>query len=265
MTEPTVKPGTEPVRERWRFWLTTLLVFALIGAAIFVPILRKRMKRAARLQQQSAEQARRELMEAVPVNPADPRVKATLFWLSDTDNSVLAPVVVELPLSLDPVLRAKQVLNTLLAGPVDVELRTLPPDAVLLAFYILPDGTAIADFSEALATSIPSGISSEQLAVESMARTLEANVPPVKRLKILIQGQEVETLAGHVDLTGTFAVNADASPAQSNSPAAPTGGKTDALIREPSPLTPDPSAVKLAQRNGIPKTIRRVGNGQYQR
>jgi hypothetical protein len=29
----------------------------------------------------------------------------------------------------------------------------------------------------------------------------------VQRLKILIHGQEVETLAGHLDLTGTFLVN----------------------------------------------------------
>jgi len=114
---------------------------------------------------------------------------------------------VELPLSSDPVLRSKQVLNTLLAGPVDAELRTLPPDAVLLAFYLLPNGTAIADFSEALATAMPSGIQSEQLAVDSITRTLEANVPGVQRLKILIHGQEVETLAGHLDLTGTFLVN----------------------------------------------------------
>jgi hypothetical protein len=114
---------------------------------------------------------------------------------------------VELPLSNDPVLRSKQVLNTLLAGPVDVDLRTLPPDGVLLAFYLLPDGTAVADFSEALGTSIPSGIESEQLAVESITRTLEANVPQVQRLKILIHGQEVDTLAGHLDLTQTFPVS----------------------------------------------------------
>jgi hypothetical protein len=134
-------------------------------------------------------------------------VKTKLFWASDTNDSTLVPVTVDLPLSNDPVLRAKQVLNTLLAGPVDAELRTLPPEAVLLAFYLLPDGTAIADFSEALATSIPSGIASEQLAVNSIARTLEANVPQVRRLRILIHGQEVETLAGHLDLTGTFIVN----------------------------------------------------------
>jgi sporulation and spore germination protein len=246
VTEPITELVTPPVKERWKFWLTTLLVFVVVGAAISVPIIRRRMKRAARQQQQSEEQARRELVQTVPLNPTDARVKAKLFWLSDSDSSVLAPVTVELPLASDPVLRSKQVLNTLFAGPVDVELRTLPPDAVLLAFYILPDGTAIADFSEALATSIPSGIASEQLAVDSMARTLEANVPEVKRLKILIHGQEAETLAGHVDLTGTFVVHADGTQTPANPAAAPAAGKVGAIL-VPT-LTAGSGAVKLAQR-----------------
>ena len=197
---------------RWKFWVIGGLVFVLVATAVFVPILRRRVKRAARLQQESEEQARRELTQPVPINPGDPRVKAKLFWAADVEGSALAPVVVELPLSNDPVLRSKQVLNVLLAGPVDAELRTLPPDAVLLAFYLMPDGTGIADFSEALATSIPSGIASEQLAVDSITRTLEASVPQVQRLKILIHGQEVETLAGHLDLMGAFVVNT--KPAQ---------------------------------------------------
>ncbi len=192
---------------RWKFLLIGGLVFIVLAAAIFVPILRRRVKRAARLQQQSEEQARRELTQPIVINPGDPRVKTKLFWASDANDATLVPVTVDLPLSSDPVLRSKQVLNTLLAGPVDAELRTLPPDAVLLAFYLLPDGTAIADFSEAMATSVPSGIVSEQLAVNSIARTLEANVPQVQRLKILIHGQEVETLAGHLDLTGAFVVS----------------------------------------------------------
>lgn len=249
MTGPMSELATQPVKDRWKFWLATLLVFVVVGAAISVPIIRRRMKRAARQQQQSEEQARRELVQTVPMNPSDPRVKAKLFWLSDSDSSTLAPVTVEFPLSSDPVLRSKQVLNTLLAGPVDIELRTLPPDAVLLALYILPDGTAIADFSEALATSIPSGIASEQLAVDSMARTLEANVPEVKRLKILIHGQEVETLAGHVDLTGTFVVHADATQPRANPAAASVPGAAGKVAAMVVPtLTAGNSAVKLAQR-----------------
>jgi len=38
-------------------------------------------------------------------------------------------------------------------------------------------------------------------------------VPQVQRLKILIHGQEVETLAGHLDLTGAFVVNTKAAQA----------------------------------------------------
>jgi hypothetical protein len=231
---------------RWKFWVIGGLVFVLVATAIFVPILRRRVKRAARLQQQSEEQARRELTQPIAINPGDPRVKTKLFWAADAETSTLTSVVVELPLSNDPVLRSKQVLNVLLAGPVDAELRTLPPDAVLLAFYLLPDGTGIADFSEALGTSIPSGIASEQLAVDSITRTLEANVPKVQRLKILIHGQEVETLAGHLDLTGAFVVNTKAGQ-QVVLPAANPPSTV------PAALTPDKTPGKLAQPESKPK------------
>jgi hypothetical protein len=208
---------------RWRTWLLAGLSLAVIVGAIYLPILRRRLQLAAKLRQQTTEQARRELTQTIPVNPGEPRVKAKLFWASGNGDGTLVESTVELPLSNDPVLSSKQVLNTLLAGPVDAELRTLPPDAVLLAFYLLPNGTAIADFSEALATATPSGIQSEQVAVDSITRTLEANVPRVQRLKILIHGQEVETLAGHLDLTGTFLVNTkgvQVAPAAGPAPAA---------------------------------------------
>jgi len=123
---------------RWRSWLIGGLVVAVLAAAIYFPILRRRVKRAAKLQQQSEEQARRELTQPIAINPGDPRVKTKLFWASDTIESTLVAVTVELPLSNDPVLRSKQVLNTLLAGPVDAELRTLPPDACCSRFIYCP-------------------------------------------------------------------------------------------------------------------------------
>jgi spore germination protein GerM len=192
---------------KWRLWLAGGLLAAVIGAALYFPALRRQVNKAATMTEKTAEQARRELLPPVPVSSGEPRVKAKMFWGSTADDGTLVPVTVELPLSSDPTLRAKEILNTLLAGPVDPEARTLPPDAALLAFYILPDGTAVADFSEALANSIPSGIQSEELAVNSIARTLEANVPQARRLRILIHGQEVETLAGHLDLTQAFQVS----------------------------------------------------------
>ncbi len=224
---------------RWRWWFLAALLVAVVIAAIYLPILRRNIRQAAKLQQRSEEQARRELTQPTVLNPSDPKVKAKLFWASGADDGTLSAVTVELPLSNDPVLRAKQVLNTLLAGPVDTELRTVPPDAALLAFYLLPDGTAIADFSEALATSIPSGIESEQMAVDSIAKTLEANVPKVRRLKILIHGQEVETLAGHLDLSQAFLVNANVSPG-------PRAAATPPPAAAAPALTPTAAPVKLA-------------------
>jgi sporulation and spore germination protein len=226
----------------WRKLVLGGLVVAVVAAAIYFPILKRRMQRAARLQQQSEEQARRELTLATPVNPGQPRVKTTLYWASSSEDGSLAATAVELPLSNDPVLRAKQVLNTLLAGPVDTELRTLPPDAVLLEFYLLPEGTGVADFSEALATSIPSGIQSEQLAADSITRTLEANVPQMQRLKILIHGQEMDTLAGHLDLTGTFVVNTKPAQMPAKAPLSATVPGT------PSPASAAPAAAGKERR-----------------
>ena len=225
---------------RWRIWFLGALFLAVVVAAIYLPILRRNIRQAAKLQQRSEEQARRELTQPTVINPSDPKVKAKLFWASGADDGTVSPVTVELPLSNEPVLRAKQVLNTLLAGPVDTELRTVPSDAALLAFYLLPDGTAIADFSEALGTSTPSGIQSEQMAVDSIARTLEANVPKVQRLKILIHGQEMETLAGHLDLSQAFPVNANAG-------SRPRAAATPAPAVAPTALTPAAATVKLAE------------------
>jgi spore germination protein GerM len=217
----------------WRNWVLAGLAVAVLVAAIYFPFLKRKLKTTAKVVQPSEEQVRRELTQPILQNSSDPIVKARMFWISGDDESALAGTNVELALSKDPVLRSKQVLNTLLAGPVDSDLRTLPADAALLAFYVLPDGTAVADFSEALATATPSGIQSEQLAVDSIARTLEANVPQVRRLKILIHGQELDTLAGHVDLTQYFVVNTKA--------AQPVSGPLGSSAKPPTAASPAPA------------------------
>jgi hypothetical protein len=173
----------------------------------------------------SEEQARRELLAASSSAPTDARVQAKIFWAAGPDR--IAPVQVAMPLSSEPVKRAKQVLNELITDAPAADQRTLPADAVLLGFYVLPDGTAIADFSDALASETPSGILSEQMAVDSIRQTLENNVTGLSRLKILIHGQEVETLAGHVDLTGFFDLNSPAAPA----PTTPTALSTPSGVK----------------------------------
>jgi hypothetical protein len=169
----------------------------------------------------------------VPIStPTDVQVQAQMFWLSASSPAALEATPLQLPLSADPVERSKQLLIALIVKPPTPERRTLAADATLLAFYIQPDGTAIADFSDELSSGTPSGILSEQLAVDSITQTLGANVPGITQLKILIHGQEADTLAGHVDLTGLFPVP---QPAPANPPATPAPASAPAA--SPSPAT----------------------------
>jgi len=208
----------------FRITLAILAVAVLIGL-ISLRSLHRRIQRLS-VAPTSEEQARRELLAASTSAPTDARVQAKIFWAAGPDR--IAPVQVAMPLSTEPVKRAKQVLNELITDAPAADQRTLPADAVLLGFYVLPDGTAIADFSDALASETPSGILSEQMAVDSIRQTLENNVTGLNRLKILIHGQEVETLAGHVDLTGFFDLNPPAAPV----PATPAGVSTQSGAKQ---------------------------------
>src|SRR5258708_23690648 len=77
---------------RWRWWFLGALFLAVVIAAIYLPILRRNIRQAAKLQQRSEEQARRELTQPTVVNPSDPRVKAKLFWASGADDGTVSAV-----------------------------------------------------------------------------------------------------------------------------------------------------------------------------
>jgi hypothetical protein len=201
--------------------LCVLVVFGLIT----LPSLRQAIQRVSG-NQRTEEQARRDVMQIPISTPTDVKVKAQMYWLSATSPVSLEATTIELPLSADPVERAKQLLIALIADAPTPKQRTLPPDAILLAFYLQPDGTSVADFSDALSAETPSGIQSEQLTVDSIVQTLGANVSLIRQLKILIHGQEVETLAGHLDLSGLFTVPS-AVAAALPVPLAPSLGQSD--------------------------------------
>lgn len=202
-----------------KIFLGALAVLVLIGL-ISLRSLHQRVERLAETQA-AEEKARREVLAPPIITATDVKASAQIYWAAGPEK--IAPVTIELALSADPVQRARQVLHALMEDPPTPQQRTTPPDAALLAFYILPDGTAIADFSDSLASDTPSGIVSEGQVVNSIVRTLASNVPSIRRLKILIHGQEVDTLAGHIDLTGFFDVNLNASLASATNPASTTG------------------------------------------
>lgn len=201
---------------------TTIAILAalVVLGLITLPGLRQAIQRMNRTPK-TEEQARREVMQVPISTPTDVKVQAQMYWLSSSTPASLEATSIEIPLSADPVERSKQLLNALITMAPAPERRTLPADTTLLAFYIQPDGTGIADFSDALSVGTPSGILSEQLAVDSIAQTLGANMTGIQKLKILIHGQQAETLAGHLDLFGLFPVSAPAAGTIATAPDTP--------------------------------------------
>jgi hypothetical protein len=202
--------------------LAALVVLVAIGL-ISVGGLWRRVQRLEETPK-SEEEARQEVLAPPISTSSDVNTNAKIFWAAGPDS--IAPVNVAMPLSADPVERSKQLLQELITKPPSPAERTIPADAALTDFYILPDGTAVADFSDALSSDLPSGILSESMAVNSIVDTLASNVSGPLRLKILIHGQEVDTLAGHVDLTGFFDLTPPgaAGPAPPGDPPSPAAG-----------------------------------------
>ncbi len=98
--------------------------------------------------------------------------------------------------------RAKQILMELISGPSRADLLSvLPPGTHLRQVYVTADGTAWVDFSDELKTGLGGGSFQELLTVYSVVDSVVFNVPEIRRVGFLIDGQPIDTLNGHVDLT----------------------------------------------------------------
>jgi hypothetical protein len=201
-----------------------VLLFAGVIAGVFYFHVLQRRVLGLRESEAMEQQARSDVIVPPITTPTDAAAPAQIYWASADVPGQLDPVTVQISLSADPAQRSRQLIRELVDSPPTAAQRTLPPGVILLAFYLLPDGTGLADFSDNISTETPSGILSESVVVDSILRTLAANVSSLRRLKILIHGQAAETLAGHVDLTGFFEVPpAIAPPAKATAPVAPSG------------------------------------------
>ena len=97
--------------------------------------------------------------------------------------------------------RAKQIVADLISGPSTSEAtRALPRGTRLRQVYVMPNGVAYLDFSADLAEGIGGGSMEELLTVYSIIDSVVLNVQEIKRVWILIDGQPVESLNGHIDL-----------------------------------------------------------------
>jgi Spore germination protein len=113
-------------------------------------------------------------------------------------NFYLKPVLYRVNNDRDLHVRA---LEALFAGPSEQSklLPVFPKETKVLGLTI-KDGIAYVNLNQS-AAKLNVGSSTENLAVASIVNTL-TKFPDVFRVKILIEGKDAESLAGHVDITG---------------------------------------------------------------
>jgi spore germination protein GerM len=141
------------------------------------------------------------LLPATPAGPMTPgeKKKVILFFASENDD-LLHPEDREIEAGPTPAQEAARVLEELIRGSKGSYLSTLPPATKLRQVYITTDGTAYADFSKELSADHPSGTAAEMATVYAVVNSLTYNFKDVKKVFILIEGVEKETLCGHVNL-----------------------------------------------------------------
>lgn len=136
-----------------------------------------------------------------PAPPAAPtaHITATLFYGSP-DGQMLVQARQEVPLADGVIAQGREILLAQLAPAPAGQVSVIPPGTQLRAFYVTERGDAFVDLSSAVSTAHPGGSMTELLTIYAIVNAVTANLPAVQRVQLLVDGKEVETIAGHVDV-----------------------------------------------------------------
>jgi spore germination protein GerM len=139
-------------------------------------------------------------LDAPAATPADARrIQATLFYAS-ADGRALRPVSREVGYGATPAEQARRIAEAQVGPAPEGHVSTIPAGTTVRAVYVTPRGEAYVDLSREIVTGHAGGSLNEALTVYALVNAITVNLPDVSSVQILVEGQEVDTLAGHLDL-----------------------------------------------------------------
>ncbi len=112
----------------------------------------------------------------------------------------LTSEVRELPEETELHARVAVLVAALEEGPRQGGVRPLPAGTALLHAYHDETGLLTLDLSLPFRQGFRGGARAEELALGSLVRTIAANVPEVRRIRLACGGRPLATLAGHFPL-----------------------------------------------------------------
>jgi len=158
--------------------------------------------------------------EAASDLPEGRRIKATLFYVAE-DGLHLAPVEREVPYEESAAGQARRILEAQLEPAPSPFAQAIPEGTKVRALYATERGEAFVDLSGELVSQHSGGSLDELLTVYAIVNAVTSNLPGISTVQILVDGREVDALAGHIDLRQPL-------------------GRNTKLVLEPAPAaTPD--------------------------
>jgi hypothetical protein len=139
---------------------------------------------------------------------AGPTERVILFVAHDEDGSLRVESA-QIPLPSGRQQRAEELLRALVSLYLDKSSpHVLGSGAEVRSVFLVDPGVAVIDLNSAFADTHRSGVLVEELTVASLIHTISSNTPGILKVKILVDGKERETLAGHADLSAFYDVTA---------------------------------------------------------
>jgi len=103
--------------------------------------------------------------------------------------------------------KARRILEELADGPEGNGVATLPRGTRILSVVFDDAGGVYVDFSREFVSEHPGGSTGERFTIRSVVGTLHRNFPDVERVQFLVEGREIESIAGHYDAGQPFEVS----------------------------------------------------------
>lgn len=140
--------------------------------------------------------------EAAPISspPADARkIRARLFYV-DEQGTALKAVEQEVFFAEGAAAQARRIIEAQIAAAPEGQVSAIPAGTKLRTVFFTKAGEIYVDLSGDVQSNHPGGTTNETLTVYALVSALTSNLPAVTSVQILVDGKEVDTLAGHLDL-----------------------------------------------------------------
>ncbi len=179
------------------FILLIIVVLVILGYAIFnklvVPIWERYTEKPVITKEVPYKEE--EIKEVQPV-PIEEMVEVNLYF---SDSQAMYLVLEKRKISQIPSL-ARQAVIELIKGPESSDFYPTIPKGTQVNEVYIADDIAYIDLSEEIFKNHSGGSSGELMTVYSIVNTL-TEIPPIKGVQILVEGNEMKSLVGHIDIS----------------------------------------------------------------